>query len=125
VREAERQAALREGVGGGHEPSHDGVATFAVQDFSRFQIFLRNSDGICPPARRTAGRLAAQPHGGDRDADFQPDQVPALVQAGVAPRGIGLHAVFHEAAADVLGVALEHDEDAETDVIRNRLPVLP
>jgi hypothetical protein len=43
--------------------------------------------------------------------------MPALVEAGVASRRVGLDAVFLEAAADVLGVALEHDEDAEADVI--------
>jgi hypothetical protein len=123
VREAERQAALREGVGGGHETPDHGVTAFAVQQFSRFQFLFRNRHRIRTPAGRAARGLAAQADGGDRDADFQPDQVPALVQAGIASRRIGLHAVLHEAAADVFGVALEHNEDAEADVVPDLLSI--
>jgi hypothetical protein len=123
VREAERQAAGGERVGGGHEPADHGVAALAVQHFTCFQIFFRNCNSIRAPAGCATGRLAAQPHRSDRDADFQADEVPALVEAGVASRRIGLHAVLHEAAADVLGIAFEHHEDAEADVVRDRFSI--
>ena len=45
--------------------------------------------------------------------------MPALVQAGIASGRIGAHHVLLEAVADVLGLALEHDEHAEADVVGN------
>ena len=54
---------------------------------------------------------------------LQADQVPALVQAGVLPGGIGTDAVLGEAAADVLRVALEHHPHAKADIVGQLLPV--
>jgi hypothetical protein len=45
--------------------------------------------------------------------------VPALVETRVTAGGIGLDAVLLEAAADVVGLALEDDEHTEPDVVRN------
>jgi len=123
VREAERQATLRDGVGGGHEPSDDGVAPFSVQYLPRGQTLFRNGDGIGAPARGATRAFIAKTDGSHRDTDFEPYEVPALVQAGIAPRRVGLHAVLAEAALDVLALAFEDDEYPEPDVVGDRRAV--
>ena len=70
-------------------------------------------------ASRAAGRLAPQRRRGDRDAELQPDEVIGPPQRGVAPGGVGRDAVFGEAAADVVGLALEHGVDAPAQVVRD------
>ena len=120
VREAERQAALREGVLRRHQPARPPCSRPRRRAFRPASGPSSPCNRVGAPAGRAAGRLAAQADRRDRNADLQPDQVPALVQARVAARRIGLHAVLREAALDVLGLALEHDEHAEADVVRNR-----
>src|SRR5207237_8306812 len=92
----------------------------AVAQFASSQILFSNGNSIGAPSGRAPGGFIAQPNRSDRDADFEADQVPALVHARVAPRGIGLDAVLAEAAPDVLALAFEHHEHAEADVIGNR-----
>src|SRR3954468_16904601 len=120
VREAKRQAALRERVASGHQAPDDGVAALAIEHFARLQLFLRYCNRIGTPASGAACWLATQSDGSHRDADLEADQVPALVEARVAARRIGFHAVLAEATLDVLRLAFEDDEDAEANVIRNR-----
>jgi len=117
--EAQRQAALRQGVGRGHQPADDRIAALAVEHLSRLQILFRGSDSVGAPSRGHTGGLVAQAHRSHGNTDFEPDHVPAFVQAGVAPRRIGLHAVLLEAALDVFGLRLEHDPHAEADVVRD------
>ena len=49
------------------------------------------ADRVRAPVSGAARRFGTQAHRGDRDADLESDQMPALVEAGVAPRRIGLH----------------------------------
>jgi hypothetical protein len=84
MREAERQAALRRRHLRRHELADDRVAAFAVQHFSRLQISLGHRDRVGAPSGCAAGRLPAQPHRRNRDADLEADEMPALVHAGVA-----------------------------------------
>jgi len=50
-------------------------------------------------------------------ADLEADQVPAFVETCVTTAGIGAHHVFLETVADVFGVAFEHHENSEADVV--------
>src|SRR5439155_25508 len=117
VREAERQAALRERSRRRHQPADHGIAALAVKNFAGEQIFLGHRDGVGAPAGRAAGRLGAQSDRRHRNSHLEADQVPALVHAGVAARGIGFDPVLHEAALDVFAFGFEHHENAEADVV--------
>ncbi len=78
MRKTQRQAALRERSLRRHQPPDHGVATFAVQDFTGLEILLRARHCVRAPSCRTTGRFAPQADGCNRDADFEPDQVPVI-----------------------------------------------
>ncbi len=114
---------MRERIGGGHEAADHGVAALAVEQFARLEVLLRRRHGVGAPARGAARGFAPQADGSDRNPHLQADQVPALVHARIPAARVGLHAVFHEAAPDVLRVALEYHPHAHADVVGNRLAV--
>src|SRR5262249_27799403 len=88
-----------------------------VEDLAGGEVALGCGHGIGAKPVRTACGLAVQPDRCDTDAEFQPDEMPALIHGGVATFGIGDQAVLGKAAADVVRVALKGDEHTPADMM--------
>ena len=124
MREAERQAAQRRRLLRWEQLAVDRVAAFAVQDLARLEVALGGGDDVGMEADRAAGRFLAQADRRHRHADFQADQVPALVHDGVAAAGVGAEHVLFEAVLLVLGGRLEHDPHTLADLVGNGAAIL-
>ncbi len=105
MRQAQRQAADGGGCGGGQQLAPNGVAAFAVKQFTHGQVAFGGGHDIGVPARGHTRGFTAQGHAGNADAHFQADEVPALVKREIAACWVGVCVVFLEAVFDVLGFA--------------------
>src|SRR4051812_11912003 len=119
VRQAQRQSAHRDRASRRQQLAPDGVAALAIEHLARLKVALGGRDHVGVPAGRHARGFAAQGDAGHRHADFQPDQVPALVQREVAAARVGVCVVFLEAVLDVLGLRLHRHPHAHADVVGN------
>ena len=97
----------------------DAEAALAVEHLAGLEVALGGRHHVGAEAGRRAGRLVAQRAAGDRDAELEPDHVDRPVERGVFAALVRQHGVFLEAAARVVGLALEHHVGAEREMMRH------
>ena len=83
------------------------------------RVALGGRHHVGAEAGRRAGRLVAQRAARDRDAELEPDHVDRPVERGVSAALVRQHGVFLEAAARVVGLALDHHVGAEREMMRH------
>ena len=117
MRQAQRQAAQGETVGGRHLFAPYAVAAFAVENFAGRQVALGRRHHVGAETAGTSGGLAPQRDGGHRNSELEADQVGRAVHRRIFGRFVVQQIVFLETVRDVLVVGFEHHVDAHLQVV--------
>src|SRR6478752_313377 len=119
MRQTERQQFTFEGDIGGRLLAPDAEAALPVQHFAAFKGSFGSGDDTGTEAGRGPRGLVAERRACNRYAELQSDHMDWPVQRRVFAGLVRQHCVFLEAAARMLGVALEYHIGAEREVAGN------
>ena len=121
--EPDGQAVGGQRIGRGHEFPPHAEAAFAIECFAGGEIALRGRDDIAVPCTWRTRGFPTQRNAGDRDAQFEANEMERLVHRRIATRRICAQAIFCKAARDVIVRCFEHDIDTPAQIARQPFTV--